>query len=58
MFPYIRSATILNTNTTTNRIPIHLINLNAPLIPKQINAIEPTKPIMSDIFQPPIYQLF
>lgn len=34
MFPYIRSATILNTNTTTNRIPIHLMNLNATLIPK------------------------
>ena len=33
-FPYIRSATILNTNTTTNKIPIHLINLNATLIPK------------------------
>lgn len=32
--PYIRSATILNTNTTTNRIPIHLMNLNATLIPK------------------------
>lgn len=34
MFPYIRSATILNTNTTTNKIPIHLMNLNATLIPK------------------------
>lgn len=33
-FPYIRSATILNTNTTTNKIPIHLMNLNATLIPK------------------------
>lgn len=32
--PYIRSVTILNTNTTTNKIPIHLINLNATLIPK------------------------
>lgn len=54
MFPYIRSATILNTNTTTNRIPIHLMNLNATLIPKYIKAIETTKPRMSDIFQPPI----
>lgn len=34
MFPYIRSATILNTNTATNKIPVHLINLNATLIPK------------------------
>ena len=58
MFPYIRSATILNTNTTTNKIPIHLMNLNATLIPKYIKAIETTKPRMSDIFQPPIYQIF
>ena len=33
-FPYIRSATILNTNTATNKIPIHLMNLNATLITK------------------------
>ena len=34
------------------------MNLNATLIPKYIKAIETTKPRMSDIFQPPIYQLF